>query len=509
MERLVQAETLWSLLDDKGYPRARFDEAWRRAILYDEHTFGSWNSISDPDSEFSRTQADFKRNLARDADERSRRLLDEAVGKRRGEGGAIEVYNTLTWPRTDVVLVPEALSAEGDRVRDEAGEVLPSQRLASGELAFLAADIPALGSARFVIGPGAARGEGSARCAGAVLGNGLVEVTLDAATGAIESFRAKGIPGNLVDRSTGMGLNEYVYVNGRDREHRSFVESGSVRLRVLDPGPLVATLEATSKAPGASGLTRRLRVVHGRPRLDLFNRVDKSAVREKEGVFFAFPFNVPDGEVRLDMPLAVVRPEKDQIRGACRNFFAIQRWADVSGVDFGITLATLDAPLVQMGAIRTDVMDDAGWLTRIESSPLLYSYVMNNYWETNYMAEQSGLIRFDYSLLPHQGLFDQAVAQRFGLERHRPLIVAASDRTGGASLRSPFALEAPGVICTSIRPARKGKGWLARVFAASGKPERIVIDRPVFLSDPAEESETPVRGALRLPAYGVATLRVE
>ena len=30
----------------------------------------------------------------------------------------------------------------------------------------------------------------------------------------------------------------------------------------------------------------------------------------KESVNFAFPFNVPDGEVRLDVPFGVIRPDK-------------------------------------------------------------------------------------------------------------------------------------------------------------------------------------------------------
>jgi hypothetical protein len=39
-ERLVQAETLWAMLNPAGYPDDKFSDAWRDVILYDEHTLG-------------------------------------------------------------------------------------------------------------------------------------------------------------------------------------------------------------------------------------------------------------------------------------------------------------------------------------------------------------------------------------------------------------------------------------------------------------------------------------
>ena len=48
-ERLTQAETLFAMLPPKTYPAEDFYEAWRNVILYDEHTWGAHNSISQPD----------------------------------------------------------------------------------------------------------------------------------------------------------------------------------------------------------------------------------------------------------------------------------------------------------------------------------------------------------------------------------------------------------------------------------------------------------------------------
>ena len=61
--------------------------------------------------------------------------------------------------------------------------------------------------------PGAER---SASAKGLSLSNGLLSVVIDEETGAIASLRRKGIPSNLVDNKGGFGLNDYLYVAGRD-----------------------------------------------------------------------------------------------------------------------------------------------------------------------------------------------------------------------------------------------------------------------------------------------------
>jgi hypothetical protein len=101
---------------------------------------------------------------------------------------------------------------------------------------------------------------------------------------------------------------------------------------------------------------------------------------------------------------------------------------DVSNREWGVTLSTVDAPLIQMGEIRSDPIV-AGWVEKAEPSATLYSYVMNNYWETNYRAAQDDEVSFRYSVAAH-GPFDEERAGRFGLEEARPLVVRAGALRG-------------------------------------------------------------------------------
>ncbi|MCL4180295.1 MAG: hypothetical protein KJ072_21445 [Verrucomicrobia bacterium] len=55
------------------------------------------------------------------------------------------------------------------------------------------------------------------------------------------------------------------------------------------------------------------------------------AVPEKDSVHLGFGFQVPGGTARMETPWAVVRPNVDQLSGACRNWFT-NHMADQPGV---------------------------------------------------------------------------------------------------------------------------------------------------------------------------------
>ena len=510
-ERLVQAETLWALLRPGTFPDKDFYAAWRNVILYDEHTWGAHNSISQPDSDFAKAQWKIKQAFALDADKQSRKLLAAALGQRTAAkaASAVDVFNTTSWPRTDLVIVSKGLSEAGDAVRDAAGQAVPSQRLKTGELAFLAADVPPLGAARFTLAAGKAGAKGDAHADGAALGNGIVTLRLDEKTGAIASLTCRGIGGELVDRSKGLGLNDYFYVAGRNPKDPN--RCGPVRIRVGEAGPLVASLIVTSDAPGCRKLTRTIRVASGLNRVDVLNVVDKEKIRKQEGVHFAFPLNVPKGVMRMDTPWAVVRPETDQLPGACKNYLTIQRWVDVSNKQYGLTWATVDAPLIEIGEITSDPRGfKGGWIRTLKPSTTLYSYVMNNYWETNYKADQEGPTTFRYSLRPH-GPLDLAAAQRFGVERRQPLIAAAA--TGKAPPVLGLRVRPEGVLVTALKPSQDGKALIVRLFNASGKPQSAELDwarapKAVCLSDLGEKAGEKLTGPIEMAPNDFVTLRV-
>ena len=188
--------------------------------------------------------------------------------------------------------------------------------------------------------------------------------------------------------------------------------NGSVKITVKEPGPLLASLLIESEAPGCNRLLREIRLSAGSDNLELINTVDKKRLeaknylepRGKESVNFAFPFNVPQGQMRIDLPLAVMRPEIDQLAGSCKNWLTVGRWVDISNSQYGITWVTRDAPLIQVGGLTATLLNSQTnpqvWRKKIEPTQKFYAWVMNNHWGTNYRAYQEGPVTFRFRAAP-------------------------------------------------------------------------------------------------------------
>jgi hypothetical protein len=519
-ERLSQAETLWAMLHPSAYPADAFYAAWRQVILYDEHTWGAHNSISQPDGDFARGQWTIKQAFALEADRQSRDLLAKAVAPVEQAGEKVEallVFNTSGWPRSEVVVLPEEMNLAGEQVQSAGQITVPSQRLSTGELAFLASDVPPLGAKRFTLSPGEPARTGDASAESTTLINGQLRVSVDEETGAVASLTRADLPVDLVDREAGLGLSAYRYVAGRDPADPQ--PNGPVTIRVKEAGPLVASLAVESAAPGCRKLVREVRLASGQDHVELLNVVDKEKVRTPEGVHFGFSFHVPEGVMRMETPWAVVRPEEDQLAGACKNYFTVNRFVDVSNEAFGVTWATLDAPLVEVGGITMDVAPNWRnldcWIDRLEPTQTLYSYVMNNYWETNYKADQEGPTPFRYAVRPHAGPFDAMAAARFGIERSRPLVAVAVAPNAPEVVPTRLRVKPDDVLLAAFKPSRDGKAWIIRLFGASGRPRRATLewaDPPpasLWLSDPAEQKGEKAAGPIEVPAFGLVTLRAK
>jgi alpha-mannosidase len=512
-DRLSQASALFAARRKAEYPAAKFGAAWRSVLLYSEHTWGADISIRKPDDPMTLDQWKAKQGFALDAERQSRELLAAALPELKGAVSSIDVYNTTQWERTDVARVPARAGAFG--VADERGRGVPAQRLASGELVFVARDVPAFGAKRYRIlwrPPLGVEGKARVGEGGAVLETETLRVEIDTKTGAIKSLRRAGLDRDFVDARAPVGLNDFRYVLGERTQDAA--ANGPVKISVVDAGPVTAAVRIESEAPGCNRLVRDVRVVDGVDRVELVDTVDRKAVREKDAVHFGFGFNVPGGTVRMETPWAVVRPNEDQLPGSNRNWFTVQRWLDVSNADSGITLAPLDAPLVEVGGMTAALLGSVAtsrWLTSAADSQTIYSWAQNNHWHTNYKADQPGEAVFRYVLRPHAGGYSAADASRLGMETSRPLLAAPSDAR--ESLPRPlFAVSSPDVLVETVKRAEDGKAVVVRLFGVAGKRAVVSLKwigmkpRAVYLTDLSEKPLQRLGETVEVPAYGVLHL---
>ena len=532
-DRLTQAATLASMLAPGNYVESSYATAWRDVLMYSEHTWGAWCSVSDSENPFTKKQWDYKRDFAVKAESRSDALIAAALEPAATPGTLVDVHNTSSWSRTEVALLSRELSAAGDSVAAADGKPVPSQRLSTGELAILVNDVPALGSARYIItSKSAHHPDHPATVKGNVLANKHLSVHIDPETGDIVEIFYSGNKQNLVDRKQG-AVNQYLFLSGVDMAHLS--RSGKPTITIEENGPLVTSLRIESSAPGCNSLTRTIRLCADSNYVEISNIVNKERAPlnphpgqggqgddfaqhgSKESVQFAFPLSVPNGKMLMDIPLGAMQPEIDQLPGSCKNWLPVGRWIDVSNDNLGITWATLDAPLVEIGGITATMLGSqkipAIWRQHIEPTQTFYSWVMNNHWGTNYLAYQSGPVTFRYALRPHDG-GDTAAASRFAIGLSQPLVLSASKSTEVAS-RSLLTIEPASVLLTELKPSDDGKAWIVRLFGATEETASARLTwsskniGQTYLSNLAEEQLRVINGDVPVAGWDLITLRIE
>jgi alpha-mannosidase len=514
-EQLVQAQALTAMIDPGKFDAQRFYSAWRNVVLFSEHTWGAASSVSEPDSPDVKAQWEYKKAFVENARTEADHLTAQIIDGRRVPllNSSIDVINTNSWTRTDIVLIPRDLAGSNNAVTDRRGNVIQSQRLSTGELAFVAKNVPPLGCQRFNL-----THKNNVRKLSELIiernrvSNGVISLNIDEKSGSINSLIWNKM--ELVDTLRGAGLNQYFYVPGRNPQFA--VTDSRVRITVKEKGPIVASLLVESSPQGCNSLNREYRLVKSMERLDIFDVLDKKSVREKESVHFGFPFLVPGGTVRTDGGWEVVIPEVNQLQGSCKDFYSVQRWVDISNDSFGVTWANVDAPLVEIGVMTNESPSETGhrvWKKVQQSAQNIYSYAMNNYWHTNYKADQAGLVTLRYSIGPHDA-FNLARAEQFGIERSQPLIVAPNSSTKRLE-SSLFTVAPASVIITSLKPCEDGKGFVVRIYNAGETSANARVNpkrgtqAKIYSSSSKEERKEEIHFPIVLPKFGIATLRIE
>lgn len=502
------ASALIVMNNNSGYDTDKIAEAWHSVLLFDEHTWGSWNSISDPENPFTLSQWANKKQLAIDAGIQSHELINKALGEKNNDSHAqvkrIEVINTHSWNITDMVTIPKDLNIAG-RLTDIAGNIIPSQKLSTGEVVFIAENVPAFGSRIFSLEKEEAREYPVSKTAN-ILENRDFILKVNPVNGSVESLIVKKSKTELVDKAKMPGLNSYFYVSGRLPSDIYSPEKSETE--VIENGPITSVIRVSTSARGSKNITNYYQLINGIGKIVISSEIDKEKIYTPEGVHLGFPFNVPSGVVHLDLGYGMYRPEADQMKAACRNYFTPEKWVDISNQNYGITMVTKDAPLIEIGEITTDA-NAFGWLSAARPSQTIYSYVMNNYWGTNYKATQDGIVTFRYSLHPH-GMFISSDAEKIAAQECEPLIVVPVPENT-KEISSLFTLKNKGILVTSLIPM--SDGYLVRLFNAGGNPSALETEwrnKPsdIYFSDFDGNKTADFNNGEYLPAWGIRTLRI-
>ena len=240
-------------------------------------------------------------------------------------------------------------------------------------------------------------------------------------------------------------------------------------MTVKAAGPIMCSVEISRPAPGSNSLVTTITMYDGLDRIDLVNTLDRPQQRQPEAIHFAFPVAATNPKVRYDVAWGVVEVDKDQLKGSCKNFMTPSHWVDVSGDNGGLMFVLQDAPLFEAGAIANDAKQ-VGWLRETVHNGVIFSYPMNNYWHTNYKADQPGVTAFRYSIFPHDG-FDPAANSRDALAVMEPPLVVAE----GREFKAPLATGNDSVIIETVLPSPLGEGLEVDLANLSDSDQAVTL----------------------------------
>lgn len=509
------------------------DAMWASMVLMDEHTWTSWNSVSDPTSDEAVQQLRVKDSRATTAaalrDDVLRSSMASLADSIAAGVGSVIVFNTLNWEREGQVAID---LDHGMEIVDRAtGEAVPYLVLSHGpnfnHVEFTARDVPANGYKVYELREAKGAAAAPETKASTALESPFYRVELDPATGSIRSIFDKQLGKELVETGNAWKMGQYLYVSGGDEEPNSLLQ-----YRAVSPKPVLAvhgaeqgrlvSVERTpwgwralleSQAENTPRIRTEVRLFNDEKKIELIEDVEKKPELKKEAVYFAFPFAMPHPEFRYEIQNGVVDPAKDMYPGAGREWFSVQHWVSVEQNGVAATVMPLDASLVTLGDINR-----GAWPLEFGERPgTILSYAMNNYWHTNYAAEQSGAFRFRY-VITSAAQTDATALSRLGWEEATPL-EEDEIRSQDKALDLPRPLDGkqgsfltvddPDVVVDTWKPAEDGNGTILRLIDLGGAARSVTVTTPLLAIEKVMLTDAVERDQSALATEGPHTFRVE
>jgi alpha-mannosidase len=180
------------------------------------------------------------------------------------------------------------------------------------------------------------------------------------------------------------------------------------------------------------------------------------------------------GKLAFEAQGGVVYPGINQLEGSSADWNTIQNFAAVRNEEAQILLVSDEIPLVQFGDINT-----GRYYYRLKpKTNHIYSWVLNNYWVTNFKASQEGELRWSYSITSAADNSD-TYATQFGWGERVPLksrvLFPTKDLEKSALTdRSFINIDVPNLLLVNATPSLDGQGIILLLRELEG--DHAILD---------------------------------
>ena len=170
-------------------------------------------------------------------------------------------------------------------------------------------------------------------------------------------------------------------------------------IRIIENGDVYIAVQVDYKLEGTRFYSVFLKVYKEIPRIDAMVRIHKDSVYEPENLYVALPFTAGAEETKyIDKTGCIIRPGIDQLPGTNKEFYLIQNGIVLEGAEKNLVLAVKDAPLVTFGDLKAKPIQLCDGKDKEFNQSTAYSWIMNNFWETNFKVDLGGFYEFAYSI---------------------------------------------------------------------------------------------------------------
>lgn len=501
---MVTIESMLSMAEVKGkqLPKHIGDKITHiheNLLFYDEHTFGAAESLSNPLGENSQVQWAEKSSFVWEGLKSAQLLYETTAGLlqgdlRRGEHPTISLFNPMAWKRSGLITVYidfEVIPRDKSfSIIDYSGNKLKVQPVSSRSegryYAIYAEDIPAMGykTYQIVLSKESINPLPENSLAENILENQYYRITFNPETGAIESLIDKEFNQEMVDAGSPWKLGAFIYEKLANRNQMEryrtddYTRTGLSDVKISSGvnGPIYQTVNISGKAPGIEnsfGMRTEVKLFNNTKRIEFEYAVKRLPETDPSGIYVAFPFKMDDARLAFEVQGGVVYPGENQLEGTSSDWNTVQNFVVARNNQSQFILGSDVVPLMQLG----DLLDGPFQYNKTYDKPHVYSWVMNNYWVTNFRASQEGEFRWNYYLTSTNDVTNKAATQ-FGWNSRIPFyarVMPVGKENGKADEWSAFSIENDNMLMTSCTPS-KDKGYLLlNVRELDGKSTELQI----------------------------------
>lgn len=471
-------------------------------LFYDEHTFGYCESVRDPYGRETWEQRSLKQSYAWEAYRHAGLLGETVMGLLQSfvpktDVPSVAVFNTLNWSYSGIAkvyidhqLLPRDKVFE---ITDASGRCVPAQAGESrsdGTYWYIyVRDVPALGFARYRIDvkdEPRPSGASAGSLSGTHVENEWYGLDFNLQRGTISRLYDKDLQRQLLTESAEWELGEFIYETIDDRgalERYTYPRftrrhPEKMRFETYEEGAIWDTYRfkgETAAGIGHDNLTVEYHIYKVEKKIEVVYSLRKKTETEPEAVYVSFPYQIEDGRIFLDVPGGNIEAGVDQIPGSSNDWYTVQNFAAARSSDVQVVMGSLEIPLMQFGAINTGRYQAGA----VPQTTNMYSWPMNNYWTTNFNADQTGGLQWSYFITSSADT-TAGFATRFAWENRIPFltrVLQAGDREDkdAPSCGTFLTLRPDNLLLVNMAPVEGERAVMLHLRETDGRPAAFAV----------------------------------